>query len=344
MDADLAIVGGGVMGLATAWAAARAGASVVLVDPLPRDNDRNASNDTSKIFRYAYARDREMVLLAKRALPLWRQLEKESGASILHQQGLVLFGGSGGFADQSARTLLEMGEPAEVVEGPALSRFPFHGLPRAVVDPHGGWLDPPAALRAFEEQALAHGAQVRRGVGATAVSEGRVALADGSVISSRSVVVAAGPHAPRLLPFLRPRIRVTRQVELYFRAPEGLPAIPVFAAMEEGFYGFPAQEGLVKVADHRKGPGVLNPDAPRPPATAQEEAAARAWLRQRLPALAEAPLARSRVCLYDNTPDDRFVLSPAPGMPRVFVGAGFSGHGFKFAPAVGEALAGMALR
>ncbi|MEA3199784.1 MAG: sarcosine oxidase [Thermoplasmata archaeon] len=335
------VVGAGVMGLCAARSLARHGARVTVLDPLPRENDRNASNDTSKIFRLAYARDREMVDLAREALPLWRALEKASGATLLHQTGLAMFGPSGGFADQSARTLLEMGERAEVHEGPAAARFPFHGAPRVVVDPQGGWLDPPAILRALEDDITKLGGEIRRGVAATAVATGHVETAAGR-LDADAIVVAAGPHAPRLLPFLRPRIRVTRQVELYLHAPADLPALPVFAALEEGFYGFPAQDGLVKIADHRKGPAVISPDAPRPPATAQEEATARAWLRERIPALADAPLVRSRVCLYDNTPDDRFILGPAPGMPRVIVAAGFSGHGFKFAPAIGERLAAMA--
>jgi glycine/D-amino acid oxidase-like deaminating enzyme len=341
---DLLVVGGGIMGLATAWAASKKGHAVTLVDARPRINDHNASNDVSKIFRFAYAQEREHVLLAKRALPLWRELERASGRTILRQDGLFLFGPPNGFADQSARTLLEMGEPMEVLEGPrAHERFPvFHGLSRGVVDPHGGWLDPTAALDAFEEQAQEAGARIRRGVGVERVGDGQAILVDGTRLEARHVVVTAGFHAPRLLPHLRGRIRVTRQVELFFRAPPDLPAVPVFAAMEEGFYGFPHKDGLVKLADHAKGPTVMNVEQ-RPPATAQEEAKARAWLRSRIPALADAPLVSSRVCLYDNTVDDRFILARAPGMPRVVVGAGFSGHGFKFAPAIGEILAAMAL-
>lgn len=329
------VLGGGVMGLSAAWALAQRGARVRVLDPLPRDNDRNASNDTSKIFRYAYARDAEMVRLAREALPLWRELERASGTTLLHQTGLVLLGGENGFADQSARTLLELGERAEVLEGDAAKRYPFAGARRVVVDPQGGWLDPPAVLRALEGEIGKLGGEIQRGAPAQSV--------DPAAHDADATVVCAGPHAPRLLPYLRGRIRVTRQVELYFRAPPDAPQVPVFAAMEEGFYGFPAMDGLIKVADHRKGPAVMNPDAPRPPATSQEEATAREWLRQRLPFLAEAPLVRSRVCLYDNTADDRFVLGPAPGAPRVVVGAGFSGHGYKFAPRVGEMLAAWAL-
>lgn len=336
MRVDLVIVGGGLMGLSTAWAAAKRGARVTLVDPRPTINDHNASNDESKVFRFAYGRQREYVQLAKRALPLWRQLEDESGRQLLHQTGLLMFGPPGGFHQQSARTLLEMGERVNVMKGP----FPgFADLDEAVLDPNGGWLDARACLRALEERAAAAGAHVRRGVGARSVRATEVALDDGTTLTARAVVVTAGFHAPRLLPGLRARLRITRQPELFFDAPADFPETTTFAAFEEGFYGFPRKEGAVKIADHGKGPAVMDFEH-RPPPTPKEVATARAWLRRRMPELAERPLARHRICLYDNTSDDRFILGKMDG---TVVGAGFSGHGFKFGPAIGEELATLAL-
>lgn len=332
---DLLVVGGGIMGLSTAWVAAKRGRSVTLLDPRPLVNDHNASNDESKVFRFAYAGQRAYVALAKRAYAGWRALEEEAGCALLHQTGLLMFGPPNGFAQQSARTLLEMGEPATVVPGPIPG---FEGVSEAVMDPHGGWLDARACLRALETRAIAHGAEVRRDVAATSVRAGEAVLSDGSRFDARAVLVTAGFHAPRLLPSLRARIRVTRQPELFFDAPPGFPDTPTFAAFEEGFYGFPRKDGAVKVADHSKGPAVMDFDK-RAPVSAQELATARAWLAKRMPALAERPLARERVCLYDNTPDDNFIVERVAG---VVVGGGFSGHGFKFGPAVGEELARLA--
>ena len=326
------------MGLSTAWAAAKRGKKVAVVDPRPTINEHNASNDESKVFRYAYGQQRQYTRLAKRAHALWRELEDSSGRTLLHQTGLLMFGPRGGFHEQSARTLLEMGERVQMMKGPIPG---FEGIVEGVVDPMGGWLDARAVLRALEERAEAHGATIRRGPGAAAksVRADAVTLEDGTTLAARAVVVTAGFHAPRLLPGLRGRIRVTRQPELFFDAPADFPDTMTFAAFEEGFYGFPRQGGAVKVADHTKGPGVADLEH-RPPVTNKEVEAARAWLRRRMPALAGRPLARSRVCLYDNTSDDHFVLGKADG---VVVGAGFSGHGFKFGPAIGEELATLAL-
>ena len=323
------------MGLSTAWAAATRGASVTLVDPRPTINEHNASNDESKVFRFAYARQREYVLLAKRALALWRQLEDETGRALLHQTGLLMFGPPGGFHQQSARTLLEMGERVQIMKGPIPG---FEGIDEAVLDPNGGWLDARACLRALEERALAAGVTLRHGVAAKSARAGEVVLDDGTKLAARAVVVTAGFDAPRLMPGLRSRIRVTRQPELFFDAPMDLPETPTFAAFEEGFYGFPRKEGAIKVADHTKGPAVLDL-VHRPPVTGNELAKARAWLRLRMPDLAERPLARQRICLYDNTSDDRFILGKMDG---AIIGAGFSGHGFKFGPAIGEELAALA--
>jgi sarcosine oxidase len=114
-------------------------------------------------------------------------------------------------------------------------------------------------------------------------------------------------------------------------------SFPVFT--DEGFYGFPPREGVVKIADHDKGK-VVTPDAPRDPPSQDELDHAREWLTVRIPRLADAPLVRWRVCLYDNAPEDRFIVEKRG---RVVVGAGLSGHGFKFGPALGRRLATLAM-
>ncbi|MHB8606310.1 MAG: FAD-dependent oxidoreductase, partial [Thermoplasmatota archaeon] len=185
-----------------------------------------------------------------------------------------------------------------------------------------------------------HGARVARL--ADAGSHVACYLSSGASVRARSVVVAAGFHTPALFPDFAPRLAVTRQVELFFDAPRDLE-LPVFAAFEDGFYGFPRDAaGTVKVADHSKGP-VVSDFERRPAATRAEIRDARGFFERRIPTLARAPLVGSRVCLYDNSPDDRFIIERPRGSRRATIACGFSGHGFKFGPATGARLASLAL-
>lgn len=349
VDCDLLVVGGGIHGLAAAASAARAGAATMLLDPRPRINNHNASNDESKMLRLAYGWDYDYTRLTIRASDGWRALEQETGRRIFHPHPLLLLSSPGGFADASYDALSLLSKPvARLTAAEVASRFPpFHGWDGAVLDGSAGWLSPSEALAAFEELGSKHGLDVERGRSVVRLEERRsgvrAALDDGGAVEARGAVVAAGFETPRLVQ-LPMRISVSRQVEFFFAPLPGMAAerFPLFAAFEEGYYGLPPINGAIKVADHRKGPEVSDFDD-RPPPTKEELANLQAWLTRRIPALAEASILRHRVCLYDNTPDDRFFLGLAPGHKKVAVAAGFSGHGFKYAPAIGEDLAALAL-
>ena len=355
----MAIVGGGVMGLAAAAALGRRGVRCAIVDPLPRRTERNASNDESKVFRLAYGDRADYTALAARSLEGWRSLERDARRTVLHRHGLLLLGHTrGSFADRTAAVFPRMGKEATRFDAGALAaRFPAFaggGFDHAVLDPDGGLLDPPAILESLEADAIAHRAKVFRDQRVVAL-EGRdgglVCVGEDAYLGqvelrAEKVIVAAGYRAPLLLPELAPLLRTTRQPEFLFEPSDAGPyraeKLPVFAAFEDGFYGFPLHRGAVKVADHRKGAEVPH-DPPFEPPSAAEEATCRDLLRGGMPGLADARLARSRICFYDNTPDDDPLLGWHPQREGVLLCVGWSGHGFKFAPAAGEALAAMVL-
>lgn len=347
VEVPVAIVGGGVMGLAAAWALGKRGVRSAVLDPLPRRTERNASNDESKIFRHAYGDRADYMALAAASLTGWRALEAAARRPLLETTGLLLLARSGAsFAAQTAHAFPRAGLDAPVLEAEELARShpAFAGFERAVLDPTAGILDPPAILESLEAEATSRRARILRGAHVQAI-EGRagafdIVIAAGRIRAER-VIVAAGYRAPLLLPELAPLLKVSRQPEFAF-ACEGPawrpPALPIFAAFEDGFYGFPSRQGAAKVADHRK--GAAQPwEPPMTPPSAAEEQSVRAWLAGSVPGLSRAPLARSRLCFYDNTPDEDFLLGPHPAREGVLLAVGFSGHGFKFAPAVGEALA-----
>ncbi len=170
-----------------------------------------------------------------------------------------------------------------------------------------------------------------------------------STYRAAKLVVTAGAWATKLLADIGVPLRVMRQVMTWFDV-TGLErtfrrdgAFPIFIADVPGgpFYGLPAVDRFgLKVARHYNAPEVLNPDGVDWNCTPEDERAVRAFLDRHIPGV--GPLTKAQVCMYTVTPDHHFVIDVHPALPRVSVACGFSGHGFKFAPAVGEVLADLA--
>lgn len=329
----VAIVGGGVFGLSAALALAKRGCAVELFEAETIPAPLAASNDVSKATRLLYGR--ETARYAPRVLRAtegWRELERETGRTLLAQPGFLALAREwtpGGFEQESAAALARLGLPHEVLDAraiaarhPALSRVPASvGL----LDPNGGFFDPPECLLALREAAARRGARI---VEHRAAGEGFRPAAD-AVLWTKGPWLAAGG-----LP-----LRATLQEELLF-APRGDPgAIPVWSSdiASAGIYGFPRhpRSGLFKVACHALGPAV-DPSAPRSTGGA-EHARIRAFVAGSLPWLDPDPR-ETRTCLYSNTPDGEFLFDelPASADTREFVAGGGSGHAFKFGPLLGE--------
>jgi len=338
--AEIVIVGAGVMGAATAYALARAGHEPVVLEQFELGHLRGSSHGRWRIFRLVY-HDPYWVARAQRALPLWRELEAETGEEILRTTGSLELGPG---TDERAAALAECGVEFEVLDGADLSA-PLRierGTP-ALVQRYGGVLDAAGAQQAFlreirvRERALVTGIE----------DDGRVRL-DGTTIEARAVVVTAGAWvAPLLEPLgIGPPVTPTRESVAYFplAARDGLPTI-IDWRMPDGYdlprpgvsvYALPGPDGL-KAGIHRSGPptdpgeeGVVDPEAIR---------CSRDWVARHVGGAASEP-SRTETCLYTNMPDESFVLERHG---RVVVGSPCSGHGFKFAPLVGRELASLAL-
>ena len=242
----------------------------------------------------------------------------------------------------SAATLAAQGIPFERLDPAAgASLFPSFdpsGLAFLLLEPEAGLARAQAATRALARQAAAHGAELVR---ARAAPDGaRVRLDDGRTLEGDVVVWACGAWLGRLFPDVI-AIRSTCQ-ELYFF--DGGPAwraegVPAFVDFDQAIYGTRDVDGHgVKAAPDFDGP-PLDPDAPLPVPGPAGEATARAFLAERFPALAGAPLANARACRYELSPDANFVVAPHPAHASVWLFGGGSGHGFKHGPAIAERLA-----
>ena len=324
---DVAVVGGGVMGLATAWAFRRAGREPVVLEQFRVGHTHGSSHGATRIFRLAYAEE-EWVRLAQEALALWRELEQETGEPALDLVGLVDLADDPG---PLAASLDACGTSYELLSAADIEhRF---GLAtqcyKVLFQPEAGVVLADRALRGF-----AAGVEVREETRVTSLDGTRVET-DRGALEATDVVVAGGAWAKQLLADLP--VVVTRETVSYFRLTDDrtVPSVIDYAADET--YALTAGPGLLKVGLHHSGPQI-DPDEPGEPdeaVVAREAAwAARSW------PLASPEPERVETCLYTSTADRRFVIERRD---RVVVCSACSGHGFKFAPAVGTRAAALTL-
>lgn len=355
MTTDVIVVGAGTMGSMALWRLARRGVAAVALERFAPGHDRGSGHGESRMTRTAYFEGPEYVPLVRAALPLWRKLEAEAGVELLTMTGGLMIGlPDGELVAGALRSARVHGLPCELL-GPAeaAARHPQHRLAAGEValwEEGAGVLRPERAVRAAAERAAALGASVVTGVTVTAIEAdaGGVAVrAGGEVYRARHAIVCAGAWLSRLLPDLDLPLAVERQVMVWFPAPD--PAafapdrFPVFVHDRPGRtgYGLPTLDGAtVKVAIHHGG-RPADPDALDRDVTEADVAPAAAFVAETLPALTPVP-SRAVVCMYTNTPDRHFVIGPA-GIPNVTLVSACSGHGFKFAPVMGEIAADLAL-
>ena len=358
-DYDAIVVGLGALGSAAAYHLARRGQRVLGLEQFAPGHTRGSSHGESRIIRLAYHEHPNYVALLRRAYTLWNALQQAAGEPLLRITGGLF-----------------VGQPdSEVVAG-ALRSARMHGLPHEALDagairqrypvmqpadgevgvyePQAGALFPERCIEAHVRLAADAGASLAYDTAVTAIepqADGTVQVAaEGRRWSTSRVVITAGAWLGRLLADLRLPLEPERNV-LFWLDPREATAqfepgtFPIFiwdCGAAGTYYGLPHLElPGVKVARHHTGE-VVDPDAARRPAEAADEAPVRQFVRERIPAL-DGPVAATSTCLYTNTPDRHFVVDRHPAHPQIVFAGGCSGHGFKFASVLGEALAQLAL-
>jgi glycine/D-amino acid oxidase-like deaminating enzyme len=358
----VAVVGAGIFGVTAALALRSRGYGVSLFDPGPLPHPLAESTDISKIVRLDYGPDDAYLALMESAIEGWRRWNEVLGERVFHEVGVVFLSRSpmapGGFEHESFVRLAARKHPVERLDAAAIrARFPAWST-GAYVDgywnPIGGYAESGRVVERLLREAARAGVQLFDGYAFERLDErgsrvaGIVVRKGGEVatFAADGVVVAAGAWTPHLLPSLAPSLRSVGQ-PVFHLAPSDSSAyqartFPVFGAdiARTGYYGFPAnREGVVKIANHGLGRPVHPGSVAERVVTADEEAALRAFLREAFPALADAPIARTRVCVYCDTWDGHFWIAPDPDRQGLVVAAGGSGHAFKFAPVIGDIIA-----
>jgi monomeric sarcosine oxidase len=325
--ADVAVVGGGIMGSATAYALARDGHDVALYEQFEVGHTRGSSHGRSRIVRLAYP-EVEFVELARESFAGWRELEREAGVELLELNGLLELVDD--LAQGSSAALDAVGAEYELLASDAvLTRWPV-GVPdgwTALFQPEAGIVRADRAWQAFADRARAHGADTRDQVRVESLED----------VDARVVVLTAGPWVTRFFPDLP--VKVTRETVAYFRR-EGdpLPSVVQLDPVTRGHALYSLHDPVhgLKAGLHHAG-AQASPDEDGRPDPALVERVAD-WVSRTYTDADPEPVA-AETCMYTTTPDEHFILERRG---RVLIGSPCSGHGFKFAPAIGNRLARMA--
>ena len=357
---DVIVVGVGSMGSAAVHTLAARGLRVLGLEHFGPAHDQGSAHGGSRIIRQSYFEGPAYVPLLQRAFEGWRELQEESGRELLRLCGGIYLGDPGNPVVTGSREAAVLhGLPHEVLDATEVrSRFPAmrpadHAI--GVYEPNAGYVRPEETVLAGVDLARRHGAVLHFDEPATSW---RPTLGGGVEVTTATarygadrLVLTPGAWAPQLVPDVAP-ILVERQVFYWFQ-PDLLAGVgyesyadghPVYIEETDGnglLYGFPmidGPDGGLKLAFYRQNIGFTTPETIDRTIHADEVANIRRRAVQLFPHLT-GPLVKAATCMYASAPDDHFVIGLLDGMPQVVVACGFSGHGFKFVPVVGEIVA-----
>jgi len=340
----VAVVGCGAMGAAASWRLSKRGAEVVAFDRFSPPHDRGSTHGESRITRTAYLEGAFYVPLLKETFPLWRALEAGTGMDLLTMTGLLTIGPLKSEPIEATLTAArEHGLDVKVLDAAEVrKRYPGHVLADdevAVLDPQAGFLRPEKAV-----EAMTRGIDLRRNTVVTAIeprADGVDVIVDGRTETFDAAVLAAGPWMAELQPGLP--LTVERQVMVWLAvqagdesfSPDRFPAWLRESTAEGDVYGFPSLDGRsIKLGRHHGGEAVT-PETVRRSVTDADLDPLRLFVTKHLRGVTRHVI-RSAVCLYTNTPDESFIVDVHPESPRIVVLSACSGHGFKFAPVMGD--------
>jgi len=354
---DCIVLGVGGFGSGAFYHLAKRGVKVLGIEQFHRGHDRGSSHGETRIIRKAYFEHPNYVPLAVRAYDGWRELEAETGETLMRLAGVLLAGPPEGEAVGGAKTSAQEHNLTleELTPEEARSRFPelrFPGDLAVVFEPDAGFLHVEQCVRSHIRQAEALGGRLKTG---EKVIEWK---SDGKTVEVRTnrdryqaarLVITAGPWSAEVLEEYSLPLQVLRKsVFWHLLVPDSKKSasrLPVFLyELAEGvFYGLPGTSGTnLKLAEHSGGKPVSDPGQARRDVDPEDQKKVETFCGQYVPAVT-SPFESHTVCFYTMTPDGHFVIDRHPAYQNVVLGAGFSGHGFKFTGILGQALTDLVL-
>lgn len=355
---DVIVLGAGGIGSAALSALARRGARVLGIERFGPAHDRGSSHGRTRMIRQAYFEHPDYVPLVLRSYELWHELEARRGEQLFFETGLLEVGPPDGVVVpgviRSARQ--HQLEIEEVSATEIARRWPGFRAPAGmtgVYEPRAGYLRVEACVRAQLADAVAAGAELHTDetvVDCLSTAGEITVVTDRARYSAAKLVITAGAWAGEWLRDLNIPFQVRRKPQFWFatessayRAADHTPAF-LYETPGGVFYGFPEVDaGEVKVSEHSGGQVVADPLTVNRDVNPADLARVRAFIAGCLPGVSQR-MTHHAVCMYTMSPDEHFVVDRHPTDNRVAFVAGLSGHGFKFAPALGEALADLTLK
>lgn len=358
---DVVVIGAGSMGMAAGYFLAKNGKKTLLLDSFNPPHDHGSHHGETRIIRYAYGEGEQYVPFALRARDLWQDLAQKTNKELFLQTGVINVGDRDDRFIQNVITSAgKFDLPLEVLSsGDIHKKWEGIYLPENFIgcyEPTSGILKVELCMEAYRELAVKEGAEIRTNSKVIQIDTQSdhqliITTENGESFTSNSAVLSVGAWAGELLKQLDLNLPLTpiRKTFAWYDVDEGLYSrskFPAFAfkLSDSIFYGFPSIDGAgLKVGRHDGGE-MINPDEDKLPfgEVLGDEEDLTSFLDRFMPH--EHTLKFGKTCMYTMTPDEDFIIDTHPNFKNIAIAAGFSGHGFKFASAVGEALSNLIIK
>jgi N-methyl-L-tryptophan oxidase len=356
MNYDVIIIGAGSMGMAAGYFLSKSGKKTLLLDSFNPPHNKGSHHGETRIIRYAYAEGEEYVPFILKAQELWNELERATGKQLFIPTGVLSVGNrESNFMQNIISSSNKYSLPLEVIESNEVhNRWSGITIPNDFIgcfEPTSGVLKCEESIKAYQELAELNGATILTNsrVRGISIQDEKVTIeTDEQTFYSNALVVSAGAWSGNLLSMLDLDLPLTpvRKTFAWFDANENIynhNRFPAFAfETSQGlYYGFPSIEGFgLKVGRHDGG-DKINPDESMKAfgEIAEDEGDLIQFLNEYIPDIRQ--LKYGKTCMYTLTPDEKFIIDLHPKYSNVAIAAGFSGHGFKFSSAVGQALSNL---
>lgn len=359
---DVIILGLGSMGSSTLYQLAKQGAKVLGIEQFGIGHDKGSHSGQTRIVRKAYFEHPDYVPLLERAYSGWEAIQEASGKELFYKTGLAYFGERNhpvmeGVHNASASYGIDL----KVIENDQSAMFSVPSDYKRIIEPDAGFALSEETIRTYVEEAIKHEAEIRMDevVQGWQLKNGLIEVfTNKTTYKAERLVITAGAYTKQVLPQLSHRLNVTKQMVSWIKPRHServrIGKLPCWVLADQDYpgimYGFPIlpQEkyggnGLLKVAHHYPGE-IITPEQQDEFDIEAEKLKITGFLKKYMPEVLGEVVSMNS-CLYTNTPDEHFILDYLPDTNKqVVIACGFSGHGFKFVPVVGEVLADLALK